>query len=98
MDLTGANWPNAGLSKSFVPRSSVDVDSVMPQAKEIIAAVKGGTSDTVLALTEKFDGIKPPSLRVPNEIIEAAVASASPEFVAALKTAAARVRFARSTL
>ncbi len=92
MDLTGVNWPAAGLSKSLVPRSSVDVDSVMPQTKEIIAAVKSGTSETVLALTEKFDGIRPPALRVPKEIIEAAVTAASPDFIAALKTAAARVR------
>lgn len=92
LDLTGANWPGAGLSKNIVPRSRVDVDSVMPQAKEIIAAVKGGTSETVLALTEKFDGIKPSSLRVPAEIIDAAVAAATPEFVAALETAARRVR------
>lgn len=92
MDLTGVNWPAAGLSESLVPRSSVDVDSVMPQTKEIIAAVKSGTSETVLALTEKFDGIRPPALRVPKEIIEAAVTAASPDFIAALKTAAARVR------
>lgn len=92
MDLTGVNWPAAGLSKSSVPRSSVDVDSVMPQTKEIIAAVKSGTSETVQALTEKFDGIRPPALRVPKEIIEAAVTAASPDFIAALKTAAARVR------
>jgi histidinol dehydrogenase len=92
MDLTGVNWPAAGLSKSLVPRSSVDVDSVMPQTKEIIAAVKSGTSETVLALTEKFDGIRPPAFRVPKEIIEAAVTAASPDFIAALKTAAARVR------
>ncbi len=92
MDLTGANWPTAGLPKNFVPRSSVDVDSVMPQTKQIIAAVKSGTSETILDLTEKFDGIRPAALRVPVEVIAAAVAAASPEFVAALETAAARVK------
>lgn len=92
LDLSGANWPASGISKNAIPRSQVDVDSVLPQAKKIIEFVKNGTEETILDFTEQFDGIRPKSLRVPAEIIQSAVSSASADFIAALKLAADRVR------
>jgi histidinol dehydrogenase len=92
MDLRGASWPIGGPIKSAIPRSAVDVDSVLAATKEIIAQVKTGDVQTVLDLTEKFDQVRPSSLRVPQEVIDAAVAQLDQDFRTALLEAAARVR------
>lgn len=89
-DLTGTNWHSAG--KIAIPRSSVDVDSVMGAAREIISQVKNGSTETLMHLTAQFDGIRPPALRVPNDVIKAATATVSSEFRMALNEAADRVR------
>lgn len=91
-DLTGANWPTGIKRRLEVPRSRIDVDSVMAATKEIIEQVRIGTQETVLSLSEKFDGIRPQSLRVPQEVIDQAVADSSEDFRAALLEAASRVR------
>lgn len=91
-DLTGANWPTGIKRRLEVPRSRIDVDSVMAATKEIIEQVRVGTQESVLSLSEKFDGIRPQSLRVPQEVIDQAVADSTEEFRAALLEAASRVR------
>ncbi|MFZ9283483.1 MAG: histidinol dehydrogenase, partial [Candidatus Nanopelagicales bacterium] len=91
-DLTGANWPTGIKRRLEVPRSRIDVDSVMAATKEIIEQVRVGTQETVLSLSEKFDGIRPQSLRVPQEVIDQAVADSTEDFRAALLEAASRVR------
>ena len=90
-DLTGANWPTGINRRLEVPRSRIDVDSVMAATKEIIEQVRVGTQETVLSLSEKFDGIRPQSLRVPQEVIDQAVADSTEDFRAALLEAASRV-------
>ena len=90
-DLTGANWPTGIKRRLEVPRSRIDVDSVMAATKEIIEQVRVGTQVTVLSLSEKFDGIRPQSLRVPQEVIDQAVADSTEDFRAALLEAASRV-------
>ena len=90
-DLTGANWPTEIKRRLEVPRSRIDVDSVMAATKEIIEQVRVGTQETVLSLSEKFDGIRPQSLRVPQEVIDQAVADSTEDFRAALLEAASRV-------
>jgi histidinol dehydrogenase len=64
----------------------------MAATKEIIEQVRVGTQETVLSLSEKFDGIRPQSLRVPQEVIDQAVADSTEDFRAALLEAASRVR------
>ncbi len=91
-DLTGANWPTGIKRRLEVPRSRIDVDSVMAATKEIIEQVRVGTQETVLSLSEKFDGIRPQSLRVPQEVIDQAVADSTEDFRIALLEAASRVR------
>lgn len=91
-DLTGANWPTGIKRRLEVPRSRIDVDSVMLATKEIIEQVRVGTQETVLSLSEKFDGIRPQALRVPQEVTDQAVADSTEDFRAALLEAASRVR------
>jgi histidinol dehydrogenase len=92
LDLSGQSWPAAGITKSTIPRSTIDVDSVMSATKEIIAEVRNGSVTSVLDLTEKFDGIRPAALRVPEAEISKAVANLDSEFRSALLEAANRVR------
>ena len=92
LDLSGQSWPAAGITKSTIPRSTVDVDSVMSATKEIIAEVRNGSLASVLDLTEKFDGIRPAALRVPEAEISKAVSNLDSEFRSALLEAANRVR------
>ena len=59
---------------------------------EIIAGVRKGGDSTLLAYTEKFDGVKLSSLRVTPEEIEEAKASVEPEFLEVLARAARNIR------
>jgi histidinol dehydrogenase len=92
LDLSGQSWPAAGITKSTIPRSTIDVDSVMSATKEVIAEVRNGSVASVLDLTEKFDGIRPAALRVPEAEISKAVSNLDSEFRSALLEAANRVR------
>jgi histidinol dehydrogenase len=69
---------------------SEEVDRV---AADIIAEVRAKGDDAVIAYTSRFDGLDltPETLRVSEAEIDAALAACSPELLAALETARARI-------
>ncbi len=68
--------------------------AVTEQVAEIIAEVRAGGDEAVLALTERFDRaeLAPSELRVDARELEAAVGVPAPDVIAGLRTAIANVR------
>ncbi len=63
----------------------------MAAVKEILADVRARGDEALADLTERFDGVRPPHLRVPAEEIAAAPGALDPELRDALERAAAGI-------
>ncbi|MEY8814571.1 histidinol dehydrogenase [Micrococcus luteus] len=90
-DLRPLDTATADLSR-IIPRANVDVSSVVPAVAPIIEQVRHGGEQTLLDLAERFDGVRPPALRVPGEALEAALAGLDPRVRAALEESIRRAR------
>ncbi|MBE1539591.1 histidinol dehydrogenase [Micrococcus yunnanensis] len=90
-DLRPLDTATADLSR-IIPRANVDVSSVVPVVAPIIEQVRRGGEQTLLELAERFDGVRPPALRVPAEALEAALAGLDPRVRAALEESIRRAR------
>ncbi|MCT2067237.1 MULTISPECIES: histidinol dehydrogenase [Micrococcus] len=90
-DLRPLDTATADLSR-IIPRANVDVSSVVPAVAPIIEQVRHGGEQTLLDLAERFDGVRPPALRVPAEALEAALAGLDPRVRAALEESIRRAR------
>ncbi len=73
------------ISSPVVPRAQLDVESALIQINPVLADVEKNGDNAVLSWNEKFDGIRPKSLRVPQEVIDKAFAEMSPDVIEALK-------------
>ena len=78
--------------QSLLPRAELDIESAVKTIEPVLAAVKDGDESTLQELSLKFDGIAPTQLRVPQEIIDAAVNSLHPSLKATIVEAIRRVR------
>ena len=90
-DLRPLDTATADLSR-IIPRANVDVSSVVPVVAPILEQVRHGGEQTLLELAERFDGVRPPALRVPAEALEAALAGLDPRVRAALEESIRRAR------
>jgi histidinol dehydrogenase len=77
---------------SIPARAELDVDSAIDKVRPIVEEVRDGGEEAVLALCERFDGIRPASLRVPRGDIERSLAALDPQVRASLAEAILRVR------
>jgi histidinol dehydrogenase len=91
VDLRGRVLTKAGY-QSELPRAALDVAEAMRLIEPILDRVKNGNEDDLIALAQEFDGITPPSIRVPQAALEAALKSLDPGIRAALELSIERVR------
>jgi len=77
---------------AIIPRAEVDVASTVPVVAPIIEQVRTGSEQTLLDLAERFDGVRPPALRVPAEALTTALEGLDPAVRAALEESIARAR------
>jgi histidinol dehydrogenase len=70
----------------------MDVADAGDRVRPIIEDVRTGGAEAVLRWTEQLDGVRPPSLRVPAEIMQEAAAALDPAVRAALVESIARAR------
>lgn len=75
-----------------MPRAGVDVESVLSRVKPIIDRVAAGGESALFDLCEEFDGIRPPSLRVPQDVINASLGALAPDVRLALLESIRRAR------
>jgi histidinol dehydrogenase len=89
-DLRGQTLSTAQLL-TLVPRATGDVNDATAAAAALIDEVRADGSAALLAQAERFDRVRPGSLRVASADIEAAVEGLDPEVRAALVESIARV-------
>ena len=90
-DLRGRT-PSTSELRRALPRGGVDVTAVLPTVAPIVEDVKKRGATAALEYGEKFDRIRPESVRVPAERIDAALANLDPGVREALEVAIGRIR------
>lgn len=91
LDLRGRRPTRSELAQ-LVPRAQTDVAVATEAAASLIAAVRERGDEALLQQAERFDGVRPPSLRVESAVIADAIASLDPAVRAAIDEAIVRVR------
>src|SRR5690606_34801974 len=70
----------------------VDVDAVLHQVRPVVDDIRDRGAEAALDYCEKFDGVRPASVRVPAAELDRALAELDPAVRAALEEAIARTR------
>ena len=91
LDLRGKALTKAGYQKA-IPRAKLDIAAALVAIEPILQKVKSGTEADLLQLAEEFDGVRPPSIRVPQSALDKALADLDPKLRAALELSAERIR------
>lgn len=91
IDLRGSR-PSLAELRRVLPRGVTDVDSVLPHVQPVVDDVRARGAEAAMEWTEKFDAVRPASLRVPAEKIAQAVDTLPKDQLDALQDAIARVR------
>jgi histidinol dehydrogenase len=94
-DLRG-RLPAPATLRGLLPRAEVDVDAVAHQVAPLIDAVRDRGVAAVLEFTERFDGVRPASIRVPADTLRTELEQLDPAVRAALEESIARVRRAHA--
>lgn len=97
-DLRGRAIPKDARTfyRALAPRAALDVELATAAVQPILEAVKNGGANALLDLCERFDGIRPPSLRVPTDAIERSLGSLEPAVRIALEESIRRARIVHS--
>jgi len=83
---------NKAAYKAELPRAPLDVAEAMILIEPILLRVKHGSEEDLIKLAEEFDGITPPSIRVPQSALDGALAELDPQIRVALELSIERVR------
>lgn len=78
--------------RSLLPRAALDVAGALRDVQAIIDQVRTGGVEALCALGERFDGIRPTSLRVSQDDIGKALSTLDPDVRAALSQSITRIR------
>ena len=76
-DLRGTT-PTAAQLRRALPRGGTDVNAVLPTVTPVIEDVKAHGASAALDYGERFDKVRPTSVRVPAQVIADAAASLIP--------------------
>ncbi|SDZ10596.1 histidinol dehydrogenase [Amycolatopsis xylanica] len=90
-DLRG-QVPSAAELRATLPRAEIDVDAALHQVRPVVEAVRDRGVEAVLEFTERFDKVRPASVRVPRERLATALSELDPQVRAALEESIARAR------
>ena len=91
VDLRGKSLDKAGY-QAELPRAQLDVAQAMTLIEPILRRVQNGTEADLIALAQEFDGVTPPSIRVPQSALDSALAQLDPAIRKALEVSAERIR------
>ena len=78
--------------RDALPRASVSVEKALETVLPLIEDVKTNSLSALLNQAERFDGIRPEFVRVPQSVIDQSLSQLSTELIAAIETAIERVR------
>jgi histidinol dehydrogenase len=91
IDLRGADLSSARL-RAALPRGGVDVEAALSTVRPIVDAVVDRGAEAALDYGESFDGVRPPTVRVPTAELDAALAVLDRDVRVALEVAIERTR------
>lgn len=91
LDLRGSNL-NLATLRRVLPRAEFDVESALEAVRPICEDVRARGAEALYAAAQRFDGVRPPRLRVPQGVLAASLADLEPDVRAALAEAIRRAR------
>jgi histidinol dehydrogenase len=91
LDLRGRTL-DVRFLRGALPRAEFDVTAALEQVRPICEDVEHRGAQALRDLGERFDGVRPEHLRVPVEIVRAALDQLAPELRAALEESIRRAR------
>lgn len=91
LDLRG-RAPTVRELRGTLPRAELDVEAAVATVRPVCDDVADRGAEAVLAASEKFDGVRPASLRVPTDVISAALVNLDPAVRSALDESIRRAR------
>ena len=91
LDLRGGTRNSREL-RDAVPRAQFDLDAVLEQVRPIVEDVAARGEVAAQEWSAKLDGVSAPQLRVPQEIIQASLATLATDVRESLEEAIRRVR------
>ncbi|NLS09345.1 histidinol dehydrogenase [Nesterenkonia sp. MY13] len=77
---------------SALPRADQDITATLETVTPILEQVRTGGEQALLDLSERFDGVRPDSLRVPRDVMQQALEQLDPTVRQALETLIGRAR------
>ena len=78
--------------RQVLPRAEFDVEAALATVRPICEAVRHRGAQALYELGERFDGVRPTSLRVPAEVLAAALEQLDPQVRGALEESIRRAR------
>ncbi len=75
-----------------LPRAALDVEAALATVRPLVEEVRHGGVDALLAISERLDGVRPPSLRVPDDALRRALEQLDPGVRDALDESIRRAR------
>lgn len=90
-DLRGRT-PSTAELRGALPRGGVDVDAVLHQVRPVVEDIRDRGAEAALEYGEKFDGVRPGTVRVPQAELDRALADLDADVRAALEVAIERTR------
>ncbi len=90
-DLRGT-MPTAAQLRRALPRGGTDVNAVLPTVTPVVQDIKARGAAAALDHGERFDKVRPASVRVPARVIADAAAALDPAVTAALRESIDRAR------
>ncbi|GAA1482952.1 histidinol dehydrogenase [Gordonia sinesedis] len=90
-DLRGSTPTLAELRRAL-PRGGTDVNAVLDTVTPVVQAVADHGAEAALDAGERFDGVRPASVRVPAAALAEALAALDPDVADALRESIARAR------
>ncbi len=78
--------------REALPRAEYDVAAAQHAVEPICTAVRERGAEALLEYSERFDGVRPPSLRVPTSALQTALDGLDPDVRAALEVSIERAR------
>jgi histidinol dehydrogenase len=91
-DLRSRPLPATAALRALLPRAEVDVDAVVERVRPIVEAVRERGVEAALEYAERFDRVRPPTVRVPASALADALEQLDPAVRDALETSIARAR------
>ncbi len=91
VDLRGKHL-SKGQYQRELPRASLDVVAAMETVAPILEQVRTGSEADLIELAQRFDGVAPASIRVPQSALDKALAELDPAIRTALEISADRIR------